>query len=82
MLEKMDLDNSFLNVIFWTDESTFSTSGMFNRKNTRQWASVNPNCYREFKFQGRQSVNVWCAIFRNKIIGPHFLMVRLMETVI
>lgn len=77
MLEKINLNNSYLKTIFWTDESSFSTSGMINRKNTRLWATVNPHCYREFKFQGRQTVNVWCAILNNKIIGPHFFNVTL-----
>lgn len=77
MLEKINLNPSYFKNIFWTDESSFSTSGMINRKNTRQWATVNPHCYREFKFQGRQSVNVWCAILNNKIIGPHFFNVTL-----
>lgn len=45
---------------------------MINRQNMRQWASVNPHCYREFKFQGRETINVWCGIIGNKIIGPHF----------
>lgn len=77
MLEKNNLNNNYLKNVFWTDESSFATSGMINRKNTRQWATVNPHCYREFQFQGRQTVNVWCAILYNKIIGPHFFTITL-----
>lgn len=77
MLEKINGNDAYLKNVFWTDESAFSTSGMINRKNSRQWATVNPHCYREFQFQGRQTVNVWCAILNNRIIGPHFFDVTL-----
>jgi len=72
MLERSNNDPNFLRNILWTDESSFATNGMINRKNTRYWATENPFCYREFRFQGRQSVNVWCGLIDNKIIGPHF----------
>lgn len=72
MLETINDDPNFLGNILWTDESSFSTSGMINRKNTRYWATENPFFYREFRFQGRQSVNVWCGLIDNKIIGPYF----------
>lgn len=61
-----------METILWTDESTLSTSGLFNRKNTRQSARQNPHSYREFRFQGRQSVNVWCGILGDQVIGPYF----------
>lgn len=72
MLGIINNNNNFLQTILWTDESNFATNGMINRKNTRHWATENPHSYREFQYQGRQSVNVWCGILDNKIIGPHF----------
>ena len=72
ILDRININHNFLKTVLWTDESTFSTSGLFNRKNTREWARENPHSYREFRFQGRQSVNVWCGILGDRVIGPYF----------
>lgn len=71
MLER-HLDNNIFNNILWSDESYFTTSGIFNRKNTHTWSQQNPHSYRQIKKQGRETVNVWCGILNNKIIGPYF----------
>lgn len=65
-------DPNIFSKILWTDESSFSTSGCFNRRNTHHWSSENPHCYKEIQHQGRQSIQVWCGILNNKIIGPIF----------
>lgn len=73
MLGHVRDDPNFLQKIIWTDESTFSTSGMFNRKNCHFWGVDKPNTVFEIKKQGRRSLNVWCGIVGNKIIGPIFI---------
>jgi len=45
---------------------------MFNRHNKRYWASENPRKYMEMKKQGRTSINVWCGMIDNKVLGPIF----------
>ena len=45
---------------------------MFNRHNKRYWASENPRKYMEMKKQGRTSINVWCGMIDNKVVGPIF----------
>lgn len=70
MINRLHQDNDFLKNILWTDEATFSTSGIFNRKNTNFWARQNPHQIREIKVQGRRSVHVWCGILNNTVIGP------------
>lgn len=60
----------FLNNIIFTDEATFTTSGMFNRKNKHYWATENPHKIQAVKIQGRKSIHVWCGMLRDKIIGP------------
>lgn len=73
ILGRYNLNNpNIFHNILWTDESSFKTSGCFNRKNTHYWASENPHIYQEIQFQGRQSINVWCGFLNNKIIGPIF----------
>lgn len=73
MIERYNQDHDFLKNVFWTDESSFSTAGVFNRKNTHHWATQNPKILKPLKKQGHKSVNVWCGIHRNKIIGPVFI---------
>lgn len=73
MMNRNRADPNFLRNICFTDESSFSTAGMFNRRNEHFWATENPHFIHPLKQQGRQTVNVWCGIHRNKIIGPVFI---------
>lgn len=77
VLNRHHENNNFIRNVFWTDESSFSTVNLFNRKNCHYWATENPHKVRSIKIQGRRSVNVWCGIHRNKIIGPVFIDGRL-----
>lgn len=70
MLNCLNQNHNFFNRIMWTDECTFSTAGVYNRKNTHIWSDENPRAIREIKFQGRKSVSVWCGILNNRIYGP------------
>ncbi|KAJ8955126.1 hypothetical protein NQ318_009019 [Aromia moschata] len=71
MVNRHNENNLFINNILFTDESTFSTSG--ERKNNHHWASENPRVCHEIKKQGCSTVNVWCGIHKNKILGPIFI---------
>lgn len=77
IIERYNENNDLLHNIFWTDESSFSTAGIFNRHNTHHWATENPRMLKKLKKQGRKTVNVWCGIHRNKIIGPIFINTNL-----
>lgn len=70
------MDRQFENVLFskvlWTDEASFNTAGIFNRKNTHYWSKTNKHLIKAIKKQGRQTVNVWCGIICDRIIGPIF----------
>lgn len=74
-LQKCEEENDFQQKIMWTDESTFSRNGMWNRRNTHYWNDKenNPHVFRETAHQYRWTVNVWAAIHNNKIIGPIFI---------
>lgn len=63
---------SLFSVVLWTDESTFTNNGLFNRWNFRTWASENPRLSFSTRHQVRFSVNVWCGLIGNQLIGPHF----------
>lgn len=72
MIDRLEQDPQFFNKIIWTDESSFSTSGVFNRRNVHYWSTENPKTFREIKHSGRQSVHVWAGILNNRVIGPIF----------
>lgn len=73
MMNRHFRDPNFFNKICWTDEAVFTTSGIFNRKNSHYWSQENKNNFKTIQHQGRRSVHCWCAIYRNQIIGPLFL---------
>lgn len=70
MLRRFEQDPNIFKKILWTDEATFTTSGVFNRRNSHVWATHNPKAISEIKIQGRQSVHIWCGILYNRVIGP------------
>lgn len=66
-------DPLFYTKIIWSDECTFSNNGIYNRNIHRYWSQENPKIVVERNFQWRFSVNVWCGIFGNRLIGPYFI---------
>jgi len=56
----------------FSDESTFSSGGVVNRHNSHCWAGENPRWMMERRMQGRWSINVWCGIVNQYVVGPHF----------
>lgn len=69
---KSNLNPDFWRLILWSDESNFCNKGLFNRKNTHHWSRENPKLARPCNPQNRFSVNVWCGLIGNKIVGPRF----------
>ncbi|XP_076659903.1 uncharacterized protein LOC143363191 [Halictus rubicundus] len=64
--------NDFLCKILFSDEATFMNSGHVNRHNLHYWAVENPNWMRCVPFQHRWSLNVWCGLIGDFVIGPYF----------
>lgn len=81
MLNVIEEDETFLNSIIFSDESTFHISGNVNTHNCRIWGSENP---RETLEHVRDSpkVNVFCAMSKFKVYGPFFFMERNVNGVI
>lgn len=65
-------NHNFFKHILWSDETNFSNSGMFNRKNQHYWSRENLFLVRPHNPQNRFSVNVWCGMIGSRIIGPFF----------
>lgn len=74
MLGMLEENRNFLTEILWTDEATFSSDGRVNRHNMHYWSAENPHWLREVQHQGRWSLNVWCGIIGDRIIGPYFFI--------
>lgn len=67
MTNRLNADPNFFDNILWTDESTFSTAGMFNRHNTRYWSLGNPHEKREIKLPGKYQVKVFVKFLQLKM---------------
>lgn len=72
-LNALEENPNFYRKIIWSDECTFSNNGIFNRNIHRQWSHDNPRFIIENNFQRRFSVNVWCGILGDQLIGPFFI---------
>lgn len=64
-------------LILFTDEATFTRDGINNTRNSHQWSDENPHAFVETHFQERFSVNVWCGMIDNHLLGPVILPHRL-----
>ncbi|KAJ4426346.1 hypothetical protein ANN_27160 [Periplaneta americana] len=56
--------------LLFTDEATFTRDGINNTRNSHQWSEENPHAIVEIHFQERFSVNVWCGMIDNQLLGP------------
>jgi len=63
--------------ILFTDELQFNHDGVNNTHNSHMWADENLHATVESNFQQRFSVNVWCAVLDDQLIGPSILEGRL-----
>jgi len=59
--------------ILFTDEAQFNHDGVNNTYNSHVWADEYPHTTVERNFQLRFSVNVWCAVLDDQLIGPFIL---------
>jgi hypothetical protein len=55
----------------FSDEATFHVSGHVHRHNIRIWANERPHDFVEHEHDSPK-VNVWCALTRDRVIGPYF----------
>jgi hypothetical protein len=77
ILEIHNRDHTFIGRIAFTDEATFTRRGVFNWRNSHVWSEENPHVIKEHHFQHEFSINVWCGIIGNCILGPVALPDRL-----
>jgi len=63
--------------ILLTDEASFTRDDINNTHNSHQWSDKNAHAIVEKNSQHRFSVNVWCGVIDNHLIGPAVLLNRL-----
>jgi len=59
-----------LSVILFRDEASFTRDGINNLRNVHTWSHDNPHETSVTIFQRIFTVNVWCGVLGNKLIGP------------
>lgn len=75
--ESLNTDPEFFKKILFSDESCFTRGGVLNSHNMHIWEEENPHGNRPHNYQHRFSVNVWCGMIGNHLIGPFFIDGRL-----
>lgn len=70
-------DPTFFSRILFTDEASFNRHGVFNWRNSHTWAEENPHLSLSNHFQHQFSINVWCGIVGDYVLGPYELPPRL-----
>ena len=71
LAEMMNIQPDIVNLMAFSDEATFHTSGYVNRHNTIFWGTENPHVIREHE-RDSPKVNVWCAVTTAGVTGPYF----------
>ncbi|GFY25494.1 uncharacterized protein TNCV_2486141 [Trichonephila clavipes] len=76
-LQQTAENQTFSADVLFTDEATFTRSGMFNMHYSHLWAHVNPHGTITHAYQETFSINVWAGIVHNNLVGPYILPSRL-----
>ena len=63
--------SEYLSKIVFSDECIFRLNGSVNKQNVRIWGTERPTDGNQ-SFMNSPSVMVWCAIGKEKVIGPYF----------
>lgn len=63
--------------VMTSDEASFYLSGSVNTQNSRYWSDVNPRWIREDHRQVNPRLNVWCGVYKDRLLGPFFIPERL-----
>jgi len=71
--EQIHQNPNFFYYVLFSDESSFTNHGTVNRHNMHYWSVENPHWLRQVEHQRPWTVNVWCGIIGNKLIGPHII---------
>jgi hypothetical protein len=66
-------NHQLLPLILFTGEVTFTCNRINNIRNSHRWSHDNPHGILQTKFQHRFSINLWCSMINDVLIGPVIL---------
>lgn len=69
---ELEDDPFFPRRIIFSDEATFSSNGTVSSQHCRWWSEENPNFTIKSRDQYSFKTNVWCGIYKDRLIGPYF----------
>jgi hypothetical protein len=72
-------NRQLLPLILFTVKAAFTLKGTNNTRNSHRWSHDNPHGTLETDFQRRFSMNVWCFMIDNMLIGPVILDDRMIR---
>lgn len=75
--DKIQENPNFFQLVLFSDEATFHSSGFINTHNYHYYDNRNPHFTRYIDHQHRWSLNVYGALLGNYTIGPYFFDIRL-----
>lgn len=58
--------------VLFSDEATFTSNGVVSSQNCRWWSDINPNFHVQTRDQYSFKTNVWCGIYKDRLVGPFF----------
>ena len=70
-LAQHNLDDDFINNIWWTDKSLIYLNGYVNTHNAIHWGSQRPTAVVPIR-RFPEKVTVWCAISSHGVLGPYY----------
>lgn len=71
--ERMSINQNFFSTVLFSDESSFTNHGTVNRHNMHYWSVENPHWLRHVEHQRPWTVNVWCGLIGENLIGPYII---------
>ena len=74
-------NHQLLPLLLFPDETTFTLNGINNTRNSHRRSDKNPHGNVETNFQCRFSINVWCGVIDDMLIGPVILDYRMREKI-
>ena len=57
-----------------SDEASFYLSSSVNTQNSRYWSNVNPRWIREDNRQVNPRLNVWCGVYKDRLVDRFFFI--------
>lgn len=73
LVQQIEHNVHFTSNVLWSDEATFTRSGVANLHNEHVWAHTNPHVSTESSYQHQWRINVWAGIYGDRLIGPKIL---------